>query len=115
MTRRPLVYIAGPYSSNPDVCTYQAMSVGSRMIDAGLTPIIPHLTHFIELQFPRPYEQWMDYDAELLQVCAHVYRIPGESSGADREVALAEECGIHVWLPEHGDLGAFIADVKGER
>jgi len=34
----------------------------------------------------------------LLQLCAGVLRLPGESNGADQDVAIARERGIPVWF-----------------
>jgi hypothetical protein len=39
----------------------------------------------------------MKQDFEWLKCCDAVLRLPGESTGADREVALAKELGIPVY------------------
>lgn len=111
MTRRPLVYVAGPYTTPEPVGmnVKRAVEVGSRMLDAGLAPIVPHLSHYWHLADPHPYEAWLALDFEIIRRCDHVYRMPGVSPGADREVAFArDECDIPVWLPEHGTLEQFI-------
>lgn len=94
---RILVYVAGPYT-NPDPCenTYKAVEVGDKLLAMGFAPFIPHLSHFWHTMSPKPYSVWMDYDLEFLKVCDFVYRMPGASSGADKEVALAKELGIPV-------------------
>ena len=62
-------------------------------------------------------EQVMYPTAErLLQHCDGVLRLPGDSTGADQDVAIARELGLHVWyrvedvpgyLPD--DMGAVVA------
>jgi hypothetical protein len=46
------------------------------------------------MMFPRPYEFWLELDNQFLPCCAAVLRLPGESSGADKEVELARKLGI---------------------
>lgn len=96
----PVVYIAGPYSADPERCTQEAIDVGSRLLDAGIAVIIPHYSHFMHLRHPKPYETWMRVDFALVSVCDGLLRIPGESSGADREVALARELAMPVFTTE---------------
>lgn len=62
----------------------------------GLIPLIPHLTHLWEKQFPHPYQIWLDYDMHWLRKCDIVYRFPGESNGADKEVEEARRLNIPV-------------------
>lgn len=98
MSRKFRVYVAGPYTHPcPDANTQAAMKAGHALLDAGFVPFVPHLTHFMELQRSRPYEDWMQLDFEWVKQCDALLRLPGESSGADREVALAESLGIHVF------------------
>jgi hypothetical protein len=91
------VYVAGPYTK-PDPCenTNRAVMIGNQLYDLGYIPFIPHLTHFWHTMTPRPYEDWMALDMAWLEVSNIVYRFSGESSGADREVARANELGIPV-------------------
>jgi len=91
------IYIAGPYSSDPEGNTKEAIRIGNRMKDMGNTPFIPHLTHFWELQHSRPYEEWLEYDIEWLKFCEILLRFPGESSGADKEEVFARASGIPVY------------------
>jgi len=53
--------------------------------------------------FPRPYEFWLELDNHFLPLCEAVLRLPGHSSGADKEVHLAQTLGIPVFT-EMGDL-----------
>jgi len=92
------VHVAGPYT-NPDPAqnTRNAIAMGDALFCAGFTPFIPHLTHFWHLQIDHPYEEWLEYDNQWIPCCDAVLRMPGESSGADKEVALALSLGIPVF------------------
>lgn len=100
---RAKVYVAGPYTRG-DVATNvrKAIEAASSLVDRGFAPFVPHLTHFWHILSPRPYEFWLDLDFEYLRCCDAVLRLPGESSGADREVELAKSLGIPVfeWASE---------------
>lgn len=94
---RPRVYVAGPYSKG-DPCqnTHRAVILATELLDLGYAPFVPHLSHFWHTMIPRPYENWMELDFAWICVSDVVVRMPGESSGADREVALAESKNIKV-------------------
>lgn len=91
------VYIAGPYTKGGEARNVRnAIFLAEEIREAGLTPYIPHLTHFWDMIVPHDYEFWMAYDLEWLESCDVLYRMYGESSGADREVKLAKGLGIPV-------------------
>lgn len=92
------VYIAGPYTKGDvAVNVRNAIEAGVQLIDAGHAPFIPHLSHFIHLQAPRPWQTWMAYDCLFLTACDALVRLPGESVGADIEVDVARRQGIPVY------------------
>jgi hypothetical protein len=92
------IYVAGPYTSDPEACTRTAIKAGDRILDAGHAPFVPHLAHFWDrLYTNRSYEDWMMLDLAWLRAAHALLRLPGESSGADQEVALASELGIPVF------------------
>jgi hypothetical protein len=92
------IYIAGPYTDpDPASNTLAAIMEGHALLDLGFAPFVPHLTHYMECLQHRPYEQWLEMDFAWLRVADGVLRLPGASSGADREVALARELGIPVF------------------
>jgi hypothetical protein len=96
-----MVYVAGPYSrGNPVRNTARAMEVWFRLLACGLCPFIPHLSLLLELINPLTYEQWMEYDFEVVRRCDALLRIPGESPGADREVEFARSLCIPVFFDE---------------
>lgn len=94
----PLVYLAGPYSQgDPVQNTHETVHLATALWESGLlVPVVPHLSLLWHAITPLPYEDWMALDLHLLAKCEAVYRLPGESPGADREVAYAEARGIPV-------------------
>ena len=91
------VFVAGPYTKGDvAVNVRNALDVANKLADLGLWPFVPHLTHFWHLVHPRPYEFWCNLDNVFLRGCDVVLRIPGESTGADKETALATSLGIPV-------------------
>ena len=95
------VYVAGPYTA-PDaegveVNVSRALHVGNLLLDAGLWPYVPHLSHFQHQIQARGYETWMALDFAWVRRCDALLRLDGDSSGADREVRLATELGIPVF------------------
>ena len=102
------VYVAGPYT-NGDVAANVANAIraANKILDAGHTPFVPHLFHFWHLVYPRRYEDWTAMDMEWLKFCDVIVRLPGESRGADMEVAWAKSKKMAVY-----NLGEFLASVS---
>ena len=94
-----VVYISSPYSTGD-----QAVNVRNQMLatdtlmDLGYTTITPLYTHFQHMFKPRDYEDWLQMDIELVKRADVVLRLPGASSGADREVMHALSLGIPIAL-----------------
>ncbi len=94
---RTRVYVSGPYSSDPELGTANAIAAGQTLLMAGYAPMVPHLTHYWHtLHFDNDYEYWLALDLAWVDVADVVLRLPGRSSGADREVAAAEAAGVPV-------------------
>jgi len=88
--KKPWVYIAGPYSQgDPVQNTRRAIEVADRIVEYGVVPIVPHVSLLWDLTKPRPPEFWYEYTMQLLARCDAIYRIPGDSWGADREMEYA--------------------------
>lgn len=94
---RPLVYIAGPYTT-PDPCvnTHAAIKLADSLLDV-CDPFVPHLSHFWHTVSPKPYDEWLRLDLAYLHRCDALYRFGGKSGGADGELAYAVEWGIPVF------------------
>lgn len=104
--RAPVVYVAGPYSKGDVMVNIrEAMRMGQVLIDAGYVVFVPHLSAFQHLVDHRPYREWLDYDFRVILCCDAVLRLPGESPGADEEVAFAVRNGI----PVHSALETLYA------
>lgn len=88
---RPLCYLAGPYS-NPDPVenTHIAVKTADNLHASGLvTCIVPHLTMIWHAISPKELDFWYEYDLSMLARCDAMYRMPGKSTGADKEVEFA--------------------------
>jgi hypothetical protein len=95
---RMFIYVAGPYTKG-DVAknVQEAIITGNNLRALGHVPFIPHLTHFWHMIVPHEIGYWYRYDMEWLEKCDAVFRIGGESKGADAEEARAHELGIPVY------------------
>lgn len=91
-----VVYVAGPYSSDPAAGANAAALAAHALLDAGHYPVVPHLSLLLDLVRHRPYEEWLRHDFALLRRCDALLRLPGHSPGADREVQEAERLGVSV-------------------
>ena len=106
---RPVVYIASPYTrGDPAMNTHFQCRVFDRLMSDGIVwPVAPLLSHFQHTMFPRPYQDWIEYDLALLERCDALLRldavlpdhgyIQSESSGADGEVAAMVRLGRPVF------------------
>ena len=92
------VYVAGPYTHpDPVENTHNVIQVANQLIEAGFVPFVPHINLVWHLVTPKPPEYWYEWDLEWLERCDCLLRLPGESSGADKEVERAKELGIPVF------------------
>lgn len=107
------VYLAGPMSKGflPDHIR-SAIAAGDRVIDAGGVPYLPQMSIMWEIASPKAYEHWMEQDFAWVERVDCLIRLPGESPGADREVAHAKQHGKPVFLGVEAYLAAAMADKK---
>lgn len=111
---RPLVYIAGPYASDPVGNTRLAKEVWHLLADRGIVGICPHVSLYLDMHRHRPPVEWYIYDAHLLQKCDYLLRIHGESQGADYEVRFARHHRIKV-IDLHTAEPGFLASTCVDR
>ncbi len=107
MKERFRIYIAGPISKGPlDSNIAQANEAMIALMKAGFAPFNPMLTCFagwpesrVPEVLPRGtvHEDWYNMELAWVGVSYGVLRLPGESVGADREVAYAKSLGIPVF------------------
>lgn len=104
------IYVAGPYTKG-DVArnVSRAIEVGETLVFMGVFPYIPHLTHFWHLIYPHEINFWYKLDLVWLLKCDALYRIKGESIGADKEEEVAKNNGIPV-LYNFGEVREWILD-----
>lgn len=98
MSDRLRVYISGPITLGDQRENVRlAMGVAHELINCGYAPLCPHLSWFYPFANDVPHATWIAADLPWVEVSDAVLRLPGESKGADEEVAFAELCGIPVF------------------
>lgn len=96
--RLPKVYIASPYSLGDKEKNVQVqVETASKLLDMGFNPFWPLASHYLHSWKKQTYDTWMEIDLEWLESCDYLLRLPGESKGADMEVAHARKLGIPVF------------------
>lgn len=106
---KPLVYLASPYT-NGDAginTRFQCETWDKMMNDGIVLPYAPLWSHFQHTMFPRKYDDWMDYDLEIINRCDALIRLEADyqplsyhvkdSKGADKEVSYATAHGKPVF------------------
>lgn len=96
------VYIAGPISKgNATENVRRGCEAFSELVRLGYTPFCPFWSHLQELVrgvgADLDWAGWIAYDLQWVAFCHALLRLPGESAGADREVAHACYLGIPVF------------------
>ena len=107
--RKPTVYIASPYTKG-DVAlnaNFQCKIFDELLGGGRVLPVAPLWSHFQHLLFPRPYEDWIRYDQEMLRLYDCCLRLTAtnpalnysqaESKGADAEVESFKSMGKPVF------------------
>ena len=91
------VYVSGPYTLGDPVQNVRtAIHAGDALLAAGHVPYIPHLTMLWQMVSPKTWEEWIAFDLVWVEACDVLLRLPGESKGADMEVAHAQAKAIPV-------------------
>jgi hypothetical protein len=100
---KPLVYVAGPISSDPIHNTREAIARYTRLIgDDVVIPFCPHLSVLVEITNGHAvtYEQWLRHDFDMIARADALLRTKGASPGADREVEYARKLNIPVFTTQ---------------
>jgi hypothetical protein len=106
-----IVYIAGPYVlGDVAVNVHNAVKVADDVAAAGMVPYVPVLNHLWHLISPHSPAFWYDLDLEIMKRCDAVLRIPGESVGADKEMKVA----MDLWIPVFLDIESLTKWFKEE-
>lgn len=98
MDVRKMLYIAGPYTHpDPVVNTHRAARVGTIVYEqTEWVPFVPHLSLLWHMVTPREESHWYELDLHQMGHCDAIVRLPGASTGADREMVVAAELGLAV-------------------
>ncbi len=93
------VFVCSPYTKpDPAININNSVKVFGKLLDDGkCIPINMLWTHFYHCIQPRSYEDWLAYCISFIPLCQAILRLPGESSGVDREVEIAKSLGIPVF------------------
>ncbi len=87
-----IIFVSAPYSKGDIVENIRrACLAGDVILRKGHIPFIPHLFHLWHLISPKSYKVWLDIDLRFLGMCDALLRLPGDSKGADMEVAEAKK------------------------
>lgn len=104
------VYVAGPLTTGnwyENVRT--AVLAADRVQSAGHTAFVPHISGTWELICPHDYDWWMKWCLSWVEACDVLLRLPGDSHGADIEVAHALEHGLRVFNGFSREFWDFLA------
>lgn len=109
------VYVAGPLTKGDRTENVRrGLEAGVRMMNDGLIPFVPHLNDQFFLVDSKTTQwttqEWLEkFDLPWLDMCDALYRLEGESEGADLEVRYAEEHDIPIFYEdEYDDLVALV-------
>ncbi len=106
---RNYIYIGGPYSGRDNHGNHGYMVIEQNILNArnamkelvlaGYGVFCPHThsSHFEVITPNVPIDYWYELDIYFLQFCNGFLRLPGHSSGADKEVELCVKWNIPVF------------------
>ena len=104
---RPRIYISGPITLGDAKHNFQqAAEAQRRLLIEGFAPWNPMLTMLLDYAEEIPHAVWVDADLPWIEAAKAVLRLPGESVGADAEVAFARSKDVLVYY----DIDELIAD-----
>jgi len=102
---KPVVFIASPYTrGDPAVNVHFQCRVFDRLLTDGLVlPMAPLWTHFQHTVLPRPYEDWIAYDSEMLRLCDCCLRLNAtdERTGYTQEDSAGADAEVQAFLASH--------------
>jgi hypothetical protein len=111
--KKQLVYVASPYTNSSRAIQETNLVIGMNACEeiwksGRFIPYFTLLTHYYNKNhYSHEYEEWMEYCFQILSRCDVLLRLPGESSGADREVEFAKQNNIPIYYTLEDLLGAI--------
>lgn len=110
------IYVSGPYSGpNVPLNVQRAIEAGAMLRDMGFAPLVPHLTMLEDMHRPRTWDHWIETDLVWVRKADAVFRLPGESKGADVECAEAALHGVPVFTSVCAMVRHFNRELVGCR
>lgn len=98
MENRPVVYLSTPMRKGHWTNNVRtAAKVAHDMMKHGFSVINPMGSWLLDVAEPLEFNEWLENDYGLILVSDCVYRIPGESDGADKECWFATKNGVPVY------------------
>jgi hypothetical protein len=122
---KPLIYIASPYTKGDMILNIRhQINVFDELKREGIvTPISPLIYAFVEITHPDKYENWMNYDLDLIEHCDGVYvtntevgdyiQLAADSKGVKMEIKHALENTIPVWYNKK-DMYWYFTEIVGK-
>lgn len=113
---RKMLYIAGPYTHpDPVENTHRAARVGMAVYEHSdaWVPFVPHLSLLMHMVCPRCPDFWYEFDLHQMAHCDAIVRLPGHSTGADREMQVAAQLGLTIVEFEDLPFEAQVAWMEG--
>lgn len=111
---KQLIYIASPYTlGNVEENVKISLRAANELFDNGFLAFSPLWIHYCDQLQSRTYEDWTRILDQYIMFCHAVYRLPGESKGADHEVKFAETLGIPVFY-NIDDMKKYFNNIYGE-
>lgn len=109
---RPVVYLSTPmrkgrWTDNVRVASF----VAAELMKLGFGVINPIGSWLPDLVVPLDADTWINNDFALIQRCDAVFRIEGESEGADKECMFAKENGIPIYFTIENIKDTFLDEL----
>lgn len=91
------VYIASPYNiGDKEKNVHRAIEAANTLWKLGLCPYVALLNHYWNKLTPKSEEEWLKMDFQWLDSCSILWRLPGKSVGAEKEIRYAKMMKIPV-------------------
>lgn len=104
---KPRLYLSGPISLGSRTENFsRACNTARGLMAHGFAVLNPTLSMCDPDAFSVPHRDWLENDLPWVSVANVVFRLPGDSVGADEETRFAETLGIPVFTRWH-DLLAW--------
>lgn len=101
--RRPIVYLSGPITKgNRNHHLFAAWEAHEMLMKAGFSVINPMLNMQCPFNVPgapwaMDHQTWLENDLPQMAAAQAVFRLPGESLGAEMECMWAKQCGVPIY------------------